>query len=459
MKKRIAMISMLMVCVMLLASCGSLLKVMPAPMTAGQLTRRVSLCMASVKSYRVDVEMPYAVYVEGHRVTGEVTGIMIEDKSDRKDYYSYVEMNAKVSVSGTSSEVKSVEAYHNGTAFSYYSEGGNWRKLRSPMTDDKYRAYKQGDSVVDMDLYDCENKEFTKTEQGYTLTLSGYSEKALNSFIETSGLGADLFDKPLLDMIITMEVDKEYLPITVSFKLDFGEDRTAPKMSMTMTYSQIDAVERITKTIKPERFTEVEDLGVLWEIEEMIDRRLEQDSVSFRTSTTQKVSVLTQSSTQSAGNEGSFSNSKKDGFTYEVDCETVTGATSKFTYADGKQIEHANGKEYTTDMTEAQAKAFIRQTVNDPSVGYNSSLVESIEKTEKGYKFTMATSSTSFAGQVVAQTGASYSSGTHTVEVVIKDGEITSIISKFEASGQVQVGYGQRATLTYKGDWRVTFED
>ena len=114
--------------------------------------------MESVKSYRIDVSMPYSAYVEGHRVTGEVTGIMIEDQSDKKDYYSYMEMNAKVSVMDTSTEVKSVEAYCDGTAFSYYSDGGNWRKLRSAMTAERYRAYKQGDSVVDMDLFDCENK-------------------------------------------------------------------------------------------------------------------------------------------------------------------------------------------------------------------------------------------------------------------------------------------------------------
>lgn len=459
MKKRIAMIGMLLACIMLLASCSGMLKIAPAPMTAGQLAGYVSLRMANVKSYRIDVEMPYSAYIEGHRVTGEVTGILIEDQSNKKDYYSYMEMNATVSVMSTSTEVKSVEAYHEGNAYSYYREGDNWRKLRSPMTEDKYRSYKQGDSVVDMDLYDCENKEFAKTEQGYTLTLSGYSQKSMDSFIGASGLGADTFDKPLLDMIITMEVSKEYLPTTVSFELDFGEDRTAPKMSMTMTYSQIDAVERITKTIQPDRFTEVEDLGVLWEIEDMIDDRLADESVSFRTSTTQKVSILNESSSQTASSEGSFGNSKKDGFTYEVDCETVNGATSKFTYADGKQIEYANGKEYTTDMTETAAKAFIRQTINDPSVGFKSGLVESIEKTEKGYKFTMSSSSSSFAGQVVTQTGASYKSSTHTVEVVIKDGKITSIISKFEASGQIQVGYGQRATLNYKGDWRVNFDD
>lgn len=459
MKKRIALLSILPVFVMLLASCSGLLKVAPAPMTAGQLAGYVSLRMASVKSYRIDVEMPYSAYVEGHRVTGEVTGIMIEDQSDKKDYYSYVEMNARVSVMDTSTQVKSVEAYHDGTAFSYYSEGSNWRKLCSPMTAEKYRAYKQGDSVVDIDLFDCENKEFTKTEQGYTLTLSGYSEKALESFTESSGLDADVFEKSLGDMIITMEVDKDYLPITVSFELDFGEDRTAPQMSMTMTYSQIDAVERITKTIKPDRFTEVEDLGVLWEIEDMIEDRLEAESVSFRTSTTQKVTVLTQSSTQSASSEGSFGNDKKKGFTYEVDCETVNGATSKFTYADGKQVEQANGKEYKKDMTEAEAKAFIKETINDPSVGYKSGLVESIEKTDKGYKFTMASSSSSFAGQIITQSGASYKSSSHTVEVVIKDGKIASIISKFEANGQMQVGYGQKATLTYKGDWRVNFDD
>lgn len=461
MKKRIALISMLLACIMLLASCGSLLKVMPAPMTAGQLTRRVSLRMASVKSYRIDVEMPYTMYVDGEKVTGEIAGIMIEDQSDRKDYYTYTEMNVKVTVSGTTVNGKSVEAYHNGTAFSYYSEGGSWRRLRSPMTEKQYRAYKESDSMLELDLYSCKSKEFSKTEQGYILALSGYSEKSVESFAETTGLTEETFGKPLQDMIITMEVDKDYLPTTISFELDFGESdsKKTPEMIMTMTLSQIDAVERITKTINPERFTEVEDLGVLGEIEDMIDQRLEQDKGSFKTNTTQRVTVLTQSSVQSASSEGSFSNSKKDGFTYELDCELTNGASSKFTYADGKQIEEANGRTYEKEMTEAEAKAAVRDTINDPSVGFNANLVENIEKTETGYKFTMASSSTSFAGQVITQAGASYSASAHTVEVVIEDGEIVSIISKFEASGQIQVGYSQRATLTYKGDWKVTFED
>ena len=59
MKKRLSIIALLLLFSLMLASCDSLLGVLPAPMTANALERRVNFKMNDYKSYRVDIEMTY----------------------------------------------------------------------------------------------------------------------------------------------------------------------------------------------------------------------------------------------------------------------------------------------------------------------------------------------------------------------------------------------------------------
>lgn len=464
MKKRMIWVSLLLVCVILLASCDSLLRVLPAPMTAGQLERRVNAKMSDVQNYRVDVEMKYTVYVGASKVTGTATGIMIEDQGEGKnDYYSYMEMTNEMKSNGTSFRLRNVEAYIDGNAFSQFGDGKVTRRLYSEMTRKEYQAYRQGDSLIEMDLEDCETSEMEKTDNGYLLKYSGYSAESVEEFSEASGLGRDAFGEDLKDLIVTMEVSKDYLPAKITLEPVFDVEEGAyyqPKVTMTMAFSQFNEAERITKGFSTDQYTKIESLSLLTDLEQLIEDRIDAKSGSFTYTASQKVTFMTKTEKQNQTSKVSYERTK-DGLTFSADVSGDSVASSHIEYSNGEKITETNGKTHTNKMTEDEARTFIAELVNDPAMGYNTNYVSNIEKTDTGYLVTMAVSKNSALGQSIASTGASFGNGKHTIEFVLDGNKLKSIKVDYSGQGVVTIDLGwdtSTATLHFSGDASVEFD-
>ncbi|MBQ7379809.1 MAG: hypothetical protein IJW70_09085 [Clostridia bacterium] len=464
MKKNLALISMLLVCVMMLASCSSILQVLPAPMTAKQVERRVNIKMADVKSYRVDVEMTYVAYSGTTKITGTAEGIMIEDQGENNDdYYSYVEMVNNMKSNSSSFKIRNVDAYVDGRAFSMFGDGDITRRLYSEMTLKEYNAYRQGESLTEMNLEDCENAEMEKTDSGYVLKYSGYSAEAVEDFAKLSGMEEDVFGKELKDLIVTMEVSKDYLPQKITLEMVFDVEEGSyyqPKSTMTMTYSQFNQAERITRGLNVENYTEIESLSLLKDLQQLIDDRIDAKKGSFTHTASQSVSLMTQSEKSNQTNKVSFERTK-DGLTFSADVSSNQAASSHIEYSNGEQHTEINGVSNTTKMKEEKAQAFIAELINDPATGYNTNYVSNIEKTDTGYRVTMAVSKNNALGQSITSTGATFGSGTHTIEFVLDGDQLKCMNVEYAARGAVTLNFGwdtSIATLHLNGSSSVTFE-
>ena len=192
----------------------------------------------------------------------------------------------------------------------------------------------------------------------------------------------------------------------------------------------------------------------------MVDGKLDAKELHFETTAKQKVKLLSQSQSITSTAKGSFANDKKAGFTFEADVDPGDGSGEEHvTYREGKRKEGTDGHVRTEDMSETEARAYIMDLINDPSLGYNAKRVSKIEKTDTGYLVTMITSGHGYIGQVINATGASYTSGEHTVELVFEKGKIVAMNSEFSGKGNVSGNYGQSATLYFDGSWKVAFSD
>lgn len=463
MKKRLSIIALLLLFSLMLASCDSLLGVLPAPMTANALERRVNFKMNDYKSYRVDIEMTYTTYVGG-KITGTAKGFMIEDQGEKKDdYYSYMELQNEVKNGSASIRIRTVEAYCDGLAFSIFGDGAATRRLYAEMSVKEYNAYRQGESVTQLNLEDCKSSKMEKTEDGYVLKYSEYTPRAIEQFASASGLDGDLFGEDLKDLIVTMEVSHDYLPTKVTLDLVFDVEEDAyyqPKASMTMTYSQFGEAERVTKGLDPDKCTQIESLSLLKDLQQLIDDRTDAKKGSFTYSASQSASLMTQSEKQNQTNKVTFERTK-DGLTYAMDV-TGDGTTSYHAeYANSELSTETNGTTRTSKLDEDKAEKTIAELINDPAMGYNASYISNIEKTDTGYLVTMLVTKNSTLGRSVAASGASFGNGTHTIEFVLDGDELKSMTVHYKAQGGVTIDMGwntSTATLHVSGSISVTFE-
>ncbi len=461
MKKRLSIIALLLLFSLMLASCDSLLGVLPAPLTANQVVRRMNTRLNSLQSYRIDVTGNIVAYADYKKITGTLTGVAIEDLgTDKDDYYTYIEMTNKsyVGNSNDSITVKTTEAYYNGYAYSYYSEGETWRRLCSPMTKREYQNYVADDSLLELDPEDCKNKELEKNDDGYVVKYSGYSKDAIKDFSQKVGMTEDTFGEEPADLSVTIETDKDYYPKSLSMTIVFDDSDSyyQPEFSMTMTYSQFDQAERITRTLSPDNYHEIDSLSLLGEVDEMIEDRINAKKGSFTAKSEAYAHFMTQSNKQTVTNQVSFSR-KGDDLSFEVEQKT-DDQTTIITYADGKKSEEYNGIITPESMSDDEAEQYLTDLVNDPLMGYNPNYVTDIKKTDEGYEITMDVSSSTALGQIITSAGAKFSSGRHTIEIKVDGGKITSIEHKYSASGSVSLGYGNTASLNYTGNATVTFD-
>ena len=461
MKKRMIWINLMLICAMMLTSCGTLLNIAPAPVTANQVVRRMNARLASLDGYRIDVEGTITAYADTTKITGTLEGFAIEDQGkDKNDYYYYTEMTNKSKTNSANVTIRSTEAYYEGYAYSHYSESSTWRKLCSPMTKQEYLDYISDDSLFDLETDDCKNRELEKTEDGYTVNYSGYSADAIADFCDKMDLDKDTFGKMPEDLKITIVTDLDYYPKTFTLEMVFEQSKTSyykPAFSMTMTFSQFNEVERKTSGLSPDSYKEIESLALLDEVEELIDDRIDAEQGSFTAKVEANAEFMSQSNKESETNKVTFSRSK-DGFTFEADV-TSKNDTKHVSYANGeKTTEYGNDKSYTDEMSEDEAEAFVAEMINDPLLGYNKNYVTDIKATEDGYEITMDVSKDNALGLIISSAGAKFSSGSHTIKIKVEDGKITEIKHGYRASGSVQTGFNQTATLNYTGSTTVTFD-
>ena len=464
MKKRIIPICLLLICVLMLASCDALTaKLGLPPKNAEQLMARIESRMDSYESYRADIQIPFCIYYDSYKIEGDITGIIIEDRAREDDYYSYMEMSAEMASPQLdySTSFKTVDAYHEGNAFTSYVGGTTSCKLYSPLTPEQYLAYREGDSVTDIDFTDCDNVEFAKTDNGYSLTFSGYSAQVMADFSENSGLKADEFGEPLKDMTVTIETDESCTVTKFSLEMIFDVTeytRFVPEFSMTMTFSQFDAVERITSSINPARYTKLDDVRPLKQLGDMLDDRIDADSGSFVLTQTDRLSILNEVYEANETDTVTFSRSE-DGYEFSVDFESDEGHGT-IRYKDGKNTVGLGGESTSVDMTDAEAEAFVENLIRPATLGgYDRYLVADIKATENGYAVTMLVTSSGNLAKVIESYGGQFQSGTHTIDFTVKDGKITAMTTVFEAKGTVNVNNGSSATLSVGEYSTLTFHD
>ena len=353
MKKRTLIVCAVLACVLLLTSCQTIKDALrPDPKTAEQLWERIGEVMQAYDAHELSMEMDMVMVVEGYAVKSSATGTLIEDTGE--DYYYYSETNVKVECDelDLKQESRGISAYVDGNAFELRSEDGHERKLYSKMTAEQYAAYLAADreeSSFDADITDCTNATFAKNEdKTWTLTYSGYTKKAIKGItgaLSTQEL--DVFGADIVDVKVTFLTDEDFCvtDISMEFEFDTKEDaKQSPVLNVRMKLEAMgDGVVRVTDTVDPAKYKEVDDLAIRKEIDRLIEERYEAEQGSFRYVQDQIFKAMGQ--TEKFTESDTVKYGVKDGrFYYDVKAE-YDNADMTLVYEDGTCTVTMEGEE------------------------------------------------------------------------------------------------------------------
>ena len=449
MKKRMLIVCAVLACVLLLTSCQTIKDALrPDPKTAEQLWERIGEVMQAYDAHELSMEMDMVMVVEGYAVKSSATGTLIEDTGE--DYYYYSETNVKVECDelDIKQESRAISAYVDGKAFELRGEDGYERKLYSKMTAEQYAAYLAADreeSSFDADITDCTNATFAKSEdKTWTLTYSGYTKKAIKGItgaLSTQEL--DVFGADIVDVKVTFLTDEDFCVTDISMEFEFDTEEDAkqtPALNVRMKLEAMgDAVVRVTETVDPAKYKEVDDLAIRKEIDRLIEERYEAEQGSFRYVQDQIFKAMGQ--TEKFTESDTVKYGVKDGrFYYDVKAE-YDNADMTLVYEDGTCTVTMEGEEYSEPQTEQEARGLIEMLINDSTYGYHADSVTDIKDKGNGvWEIEQAIDDATELEGIFESMGGTYKSATQTVTVTIKEGKVTEIKNVLTAKGSITSG-------------------
>lgn len=282
--KLVIFLSLLTVFMLLLTSCELLptdwfnFRSLKKPESAEEVYERMNEALAEEDSYQLDSTVKMTIYIDGERYDTQSTGKEIFINADEGEEYFYREITSSIEHSGeeVGEPITSIEAYYDGKAFVRYY-GDVEQSFYSPMSSETfYECFISSDDDVieNEEFLVCSSKRFKELEGGgWEIKCSGYSDTFIKDLSDTMGIEGE-YD--ISNAVITLRCDKKFLPTEFNVKVlfDVKDDQTAiPSLEYNGIYSQFGTVEPITAHFNVEDYTKVDDLHMLYEIEDMLEAR------------------------------------------------------------------------------------------------------------------------------------------------------------------------------------------
>ena len=390
MKKLCMLMAVILLFSFAFTSCG-LFK----PSDAESLMKRIDKAMSKVYSYKIENKMNMTFYSDRSPIVITATGetIAIESKDDNY-YYDSLTTKVESAALELDEETTSIMAYNDGKMFSSSTGADLDQKLCSSLDFEEFEEFLSDEGMEISDLFGGDNIELNEKEDGgWKLKYSEFSKEKIDDLVEKIGINDLGYDFSAKDVNTTVECNKKYRVEKIKMSVVFEEleVNVLPSFEMEMNYSDYDEAERITNTINPADYQEVDDVRIIYEIEDMIDDKKDSDEGSFSLNISQTVKYGTK--TIGSSRENSKVNyGKEDGKYYYSISSSVNGEKVTINYKDGTTTgSHSEA----TENTDREAKAVINALID--GTGYSASRVTKIEKvSNRVYKMAVSVPMSSF---------------------------------------------------------------
>ncbi len=415
------------------------------PTSAKEVWALVDKAMENAESYEADMTAYMVMFINGFKIESKVSGFEISiGQRDALDYYYYRFLKNEascdaISLNETSTEI---EAYNEGMTFVSKLSSEAEQNFCSKMTVDEYLEFRSSVLSDDFDFADCTKSEFLKNEDGsWSLSFSGYTKKAVNTFLKDIGADETQLGSDVIDMKISLTANGEYLVNEMVFELVFDVEETdtsIPVFKEVMKYSKYGEAKKTLEGIEPSEYTEVDDITVLGKVTDAIKEFAGLSEGSFDLDITQNLKVGAESNKYTE-KDYVFFGKINGGFVYTLD-SMINGVTAmNMDYRNGVQKITQGTDTETYNLSESEAKEIVYRLIN--TAAYDESSVTDIEKLSEGvYKFTVDAPDLSAYEESLAPMGIVCKSGKQSIVVTFADDKLSKIESDLTVYGEMTVG-------------------
>ncbi|MBQ7828268.1 MAG: hypothetical protein IJ386_08395 [Clostridia bacterium] len=418
------------------------------PENAAELWLKIDETMDGLDSFEINGTMEMTYYYMGAKFTATGTNyaVYLSDTA-----YSTLDTTLTCDEPAVNETIKSMEAYYDGKMYTSYSDSTIAQKLCSEMTFEEYEDAVESDIDDEVDLADCMKSDFEKTEDGWSLTFSGYTKKAIKQVMETFGATEDQLGADILDMEVKVTATEELMAKDISITFLFDEESdlsVTPVFSMVEEYSKYNEATFDASVLATEEYTQVDDVRILGDLAEAITEKQDEQAGSFvlELKTTTEIFGETEETVE----KDTVTYGRKNGaYYYNIDVD-VNGDLAKLQYQNGVYSVTLDGETESYSLSDSDAKMTIDSLIDTAS--YNAYAVTAVEKKDEGvYVLTVGNFDLAAYNQSYAGTGVELTEGSQQITVTMDGDELVKLESTVTAKG----------TYTYESqsfDMNVTFE-
>lgn len=428
--KRIVLLTVIALLLsVVLSSCAVIRRVIP-PKDEMELWERIDETMNDVKSYRCDAVVTISFEYNGIDFSGRLDLTTVVDESDDGgDWYYYQKSNSRMSTNGSLVEdTEDIVVYEDGKAYVCVDNGDNYSHITSELSKEQFKEeYVDVDDDIEFDISpeDARKREMKRLKGGkWELSYSDFSSEALEEALETLNLDEfrDESGISVSDIEISLTTDENYrvIDMTISF---VGDDSSEPALTMDVTYSQYNEVERVS--FDKDTYTEVDDVRVATWIDAYFEDVIERDRVEFTMYVKQYVSsAASATGSYEERDNVSFKNTHGD-FTYSIGAD-INGQEVKIEYGYGSQTVYVGNQSQKVTQSQSEAREFIMSLLN--ASGYDPVRVKDIIKSGKNsYRIELNIYDPSEYRQLMISLGTRYTGSEMYIDVTMDGEDIKSI--------------------------------
>lgn len=410
----------------------------------------------------------------------DISGISYDQKGvsnltviNGKDSLTYLEQTEfSVTSGGVFTVIYEDSGYADGYMFARYKENADELKVKSPITEEEYFAFREemvADDTIDVEVENGLSTVMTcvRNEDGsWTATYEGFSKEGMVPFMEMlDGIEYTVTaDHAIVDVRMTWETDEDLFPTKSTIDFVFEEnpkaDSEVPTLSIVSVYNGWNNTV-LSYPYDISDFFEVEDLRHMERFTSALKER-ETDGAGHFTVKNETEVRVPGGQTQNIEIEQEVTYKNRDGMELNIAYEQE-GYEYTQTYKDGSLRTVVKEKESgtkvadeTTAMTNSEAQVTISQLMNSEQIGGIDLSDVEVKDAEKGvYRFTLSEAvGNSLAEVWEAQLGGEQSAFNGYVEATVVDGKLMKY--KYHVYSTVKVGV---QAVYINVDLTVTFLD
>lgn len=453
MKKATRFLAALLALIMIfaLSSCsliGPLFKGSPSEKTEVQkLMTKINDKMSSYDSFEIAMTMDIKYFVDDVAASAYTEGKQITTGLVSGDFQTYTKMDTEVSSDNLDEKqkVSSKEGYYDGKYFlttkgDYYNQ-----KIYSPLTAQEAYDFVMEHGMSFGGYLNCENaKASTKDNGDIVFACSGYSKAVLENIYDYFGIDDSIFDVGIADVEVSITADSSYCVREVSLDFIFEKSENAnnaSEMKIVEKYSAFDEAYIDPAMINLEKHTEVYDIRILKEIDDMLDDIYESSSGSFDLSISQTQELMGRTYTGEETDKVIYGKDE-NGYFYDIE-SNVNGSDTTIKYRDGyKKTFYSPDDSMAEPQSEREARKYIESLIN--TGGFSIPCVSNIEKVSEGvYRVVCENQAVSYRSWKV-------NGVTQTITFTVDKDKIVKIVSQVYISGYYVNGnqyYGSSMTI------------